>query len=95
MPIRAIYREGRFYPSAVCDHCGGEIEDAGRANALWRPSSGEAFFVHKTCNRAFEAATEEHLWWEPLDSFLHRVLFNSGFRPEKAKDKAEMLGQLP
>lgn len=95
MPIRAVYREGRFYPSLVCEHCDEKIEEAGKANALWDPDYGEAFFVHKPCNRAFESSFGERLWWEPLDSFLHRILHNSGFRPEEAKEKAEVLGQLP
>jgi hypothetical protein len=95
MPIRAVYCEGRFFPSVLCDHCGEKIEEASKANALWDPFSGEAFFVHTPYNRAFESSFEEHLWWEPLDSFLHRVLFNSGFQPKQAREKAEMLGQLP
>lgn len=95
MPIKAIYRGGRFYPSAICDHCDEVIEEAGRANALWDRDSGEAFFVHTPCNMIFEASFERRLLWEPLDSFLHRVLHNSGFRSDKARDKAEMFGQLP
>ncbi len=95
MPIKAVYSEGRFFPSLICDHCDEKIEEAGKSNALWDPHSEEAFFVHTHCNRAFESSFGERLWYEPLDSFLHRVLFNVGFRPEKAKEKAEMLGQLP
>lgn len=30
MPIRAIWRGGRFYTSAACDHCDAEIEEVGQ-----------------------------------------------------------------
>ncbi len=46
----------------VCEHRDEKIEEAGKSNALWDPDSGEAFFVHKPCNRAFESSFGERLW---------------------------------
>lgn len=54
------FEAGEWRPKVDCDHCGELIEDARHGNYEWeidadgQPTTGEVFFTHKACCRAFE-----------------------------------------
>ena len=58
--IRVVFRQGRYTPRIFCDQCGQEISESG--NYVWevdeqhQPVTGELFFTHRECSRAFEEA---------------------------------------
>jgi len=68
MPIRIAIEEGVAKVVAVCDHCAERIEDAKKANYLWKHAddgsaeTGIIYTVHKSCTRAFERSKPDGGW---------------------------------
>jgi hypothetical protein len=60
MPLVIQFREGRFCPIVVCDHCGGPVSKATEGNYQWRMGLNDTdfgsriYFTHKGCCHAFE-----------------------------------------
>jgi hypothetical protein len=60
-----LSEKGRYGPRIFCDHCGEKIEDAragsceflvhSAGDRIGEPVTGDLFFAHKQCSRAFEA----------------------------------------
>lgn len=76
------------FPAFVCDVCEEIIEDANKANVLWRvhASTGrladvEDLAVRKgQCNRVFEAANQHPEWdwhWEEFRHYVRYLMVNS------------------
>jgi hypothetical protein len=83
MPLVIVQRGNLSCPALLCDHCGQEITTADQGNYEWRmdptTTPQPAYFAHKRCSRALEAAKSGGRLWgtmplECLPVYLARNL---------------------
>ena len=91
---------GRAAPLIYCETCRERINDATKANAHWLtdehgqiPEQAEVHFVHKRCNRAFEAhhraEGRKSAGWESLDIWIIHLANNLKLDQQGLKKAAE------
>jgi hypothetical protein len=74
--------EAMTCPAVICDHCGDPIHNDGNALWLTDQDDGRTFrittaFVHKACDRAFEATHPDGHWsCRELGEFLQQLAHN-------------------
>ena len=74
MPLTIKFRDGRYCPTVVCDHCAEEITDAADGNYHWRIGLNDTdfgkqiYFTHKRCCDPFEVAHKGELFmWGAME----------------------------
>lgn len=100
MPIKITLEKNLYVPLVFCDHCGQQIEDAGKANYEWlvgeggTPVDGVIHFVHKECCRAFEAShSGQGSWyWGGLSNLMVYLIHNLKVNYAKAREDVLTFG---
>jgi hypothetical protein len=88
--VKVIFNNGSYYPTVECCQCHQPImlddnrSDINRktAKALFK-RDGTVTFAHQTCD------DDSYEIWEPLDTFIYRLLHNTGLTQKRLKKAME------
>ena len=95
--LKIVFENGLYCPMVFCDQCGERIVKSGnyeyRVGKEGQPETGEIFFTHKECCRAFEETHGGKTGWHANELDELPLFLRNNLKITK-EDEEKMLERL-